>query len=469
MMGGRIWAESELGQGSVLFFTMVFEPGSPPTPEVRDSQAALAAGPGRRLKVLLVEDNPINVKVATAFLDREGHETTLADDGARALDVLAREAFDVVLMDVEMPVMDGWEATARLRAGEAGEINRHVPVIAMTAHVLQDIREHCTQAGMTNYVAKPVNFRELAAIMNREVAEADRPPLLRGYSPEPPPPVLNVHRALERMDRDVDLYLQVVAATVHELPQRFAALSDLVAQGGGYEACRAAHSLKGNLGTIGAERAAAAARAVEDNLRNGATEPAALHLSELVAGLEELRQQAPSILVTSLGTLPETLERRRHARVPVVGFMARITNGKDPFTATVQDISPQGLSLSLPPGANLEPTARIRMQLCHGGAVLVTDLDVTIRWCVGQRVGCEAEHPCQVDLQWVLNDLLSERWRMEDLEPRSVLEQRDSRPLHTPALSTSVSGNSGILARRSCPQSSAEAPAQNNRHLPEGD
>jgi PAS domain S-box-containing protein len=163
LMGGTIGVESAEGKGSVFGFTLWFALAE--VDGVAESASAVAAPArgGEALRVLVVEDAPINQVVAVELLARLGHTAEVADDGGQALDVLRKGGFDAVLMDCQMPGMDGYEATRRIRAGEAGDGNCAIPIIALTAHAMQGDRERCLQAGMNDYLAKPIVFEDLAA------------------------------------------------------------------------------------------------------------------------------------------------------------------------------------------------------------------------------------------------------------------------------------------------------------------
>jgi two-component system, sensor histidine kinase and response regulator len=124
--------------------------------------------PHRPLRVLLVEDNLINQKVACRLLEKQGHTVVVAENGREALNVLDELDFDLVLMDLQMPEMDGFATTAAIRRNEAGS-DRHMPIVALTANAMKGDRERCLQAGMDGYVAKPVQvhllLREMADVL----------------------------------------------------------------------------------------------------------------------------------------------------------------------------------------------------------------------------------------------------------------------------------------------------------------
>ena len=174
MMQGRVWVESEPGAGSRFFFTARFagSPGAPlvgvkpPRSEPADEPAPApsvnrAPAPCGALKILLAEDNPVNQLLAQRVLENAGHRVTVAGDGAQAVETIRRERFDLVLMDVQMPVLGGLEATAAIRDAERASGSGHIPVIAMTASVMQGDRERCLAAGMNDYISKPIDMQQL--------------------------------------------------------------------------------------------------------------------------------------------------------------------------------------------------------------------------------------------------------------------------------------------------------------------
>ncbi len=138
------------------------------------ASSSLAEQAHSRLRILLAEDNAVNQHLARRLLEKRGHWVAVAADGRQALDALDREPFDLVLMDVQMPVMDGFEATAALRARES-ETGRHLPVIALTAHAMKGDHERCLKAGMDGYVTKPIKAQTLFAAIEAALAPASQP------------------------------------------------------------------------------------------------------------------------------------------------------------------------------------------------------------------------------------------------------------------------------------------------------
>jgi len=144
--------------------------GSEPASAALVTRQTLPKGT-RKLRVLLAEDNAVNQKLASRLLEKQGHHVTVAPNGHEALAALDRESFDAVLMDVQMPEMDGFETTAAIRARER-DTGRHLPIIAMTAHAMQGDRERCLAAGMDSYISKPIKARELIELLEKFSAAA---------------------------------------------------------------------------------------------------------------------------------------------------------------------------------------------------------------------------------------------------------------------------------------------------------
>ena len=177
LMGGIIRVESEPGKGTVFEFVVPYQVAN--AMETDDAMSAVDSGAALPpMRILLAEDNPVNQKVASRFLEKNGHSICIASNGLAAVEAAGREAFDVILMDVQMPEMDGFQATAAIRASEAGNA-RHVPIIAMTAHAMSGDRERCLAAGMDGYVPKPLRLKELFQAIAETTRTKDVPQSVR--------------------------------------------------------------------------------------------------------------------------------------------------------------------------------------------------------------------------------------------------------------------------------------------------
>jgi CheY-like chemotaxis protein len=171
MMGGEIWMESEPGRGSQFHFTAhlgltdviddAARRGQAAAPAVSQSAAVMSGSP---LRVLLAEDNAVNRVVATRLIEKQGHHVVAATTGREALAALRRADYDVVLMDVQMPDMDGFEATRTIRVMEQ-HTGRHQQIIALTAHAMIGDRERCLEAGMDGYLTKPISPQQLKELL----------------------------------------------------------------------------------------------------------------------------------------------------------------------------------------------------------------------------------------------------------------------------------------------------------------
>jgi PAS domain S-box-containing protein len=255
------------------------------------------AGPQiRPLQILLAEDSIPNQKLATGLLSKWGHTVTVAGNGREAVAAWMTQPFDVILMDVQMPEMDGMQATAAIREQEqrAGR-GTHIPIIAMTAHAMKGDREECLAAGMDGYVPKPIRVKELMAALAK-MCGTHATPATGATAPETSTSRVNWAAALDALGGDSDLLKIVVDAVLTECPTLITQLERAMAAKDARVVHRSAHTIKGSLRTLEAAQTAMMAEQIENAGRSGdlaGVAPLVPELKrELAAVLEELRQYA---------------------------------------------------------------------------------------------------------------------------------------------------------------------------------
>ena len=233
-----------------------------------------AAGPGAvpvpPLEILLAEDNEVNQDLAIALLERRGHHVVLARDGREAVALSQRERFDVILMDVQMPEMDGLTATRAIREAERTTGTR-TPIVAITAHAMEGDRERCLAAGMDGYVSKPLRLNELLRVLG-EILPVNREPAPSGTAGSPPDgPILEA--ALDRVGGDRDLLRSIAGTFLAHYPTQVADLRAAMDRKDHEAAAAAAHRLAGSLGALGCEHGLTLARDIEQLARLGGPDP----------------------------------------------------------------------------------------------------------------------------------------------------------------------------------------------------
>jgi signal transduction histidine kinase/DNA-binding response OmpR family regulator len=219
----------------------------------------------RTLRVLLAEDNLVNQQVAVAMLVKRGHTIDAVSNGREAVEAVRQRSYDVVLMDIQMPEMDGFEATAAIRALPGGG---GIPIIALTAHALSGERENCLARGMTGYLAKPFKSHELFALVEGSSDRA-RPTPVPEAAEAPPPVDLEAFRNTLREAGAEEAVDSILDTFSRQAPDRIATLVAAVAGRQAADTVRAAHTLRGAAGTIGANRLAEILERIEEIARQG--------------------------------------------------------------------------------------------------------------------------------------------------------------------------------------------------------
>ena len=311
MMGGDIGVESQEGKGSTFWFTAAFarlpdlpqepetNPGSGPPPP---RSGAKAANTGRqKTRILVADDNPTNQAVALAMLGHLGYQSDAVASGQEALRALAQIPYDVVFMDVQMPEMDGLEATRRIRDPKSGVQNPAIPIIAMTAHVMKSDQDQCKAAGMDDYLAKPVQASELASILERWLGHATAASVHRNAgsaSPLSEATVFDRPGCLERLGGNREVLHRIISVFLVNTRQEIENLERALTASDSAEVGRLAHKLKGAAGNLCATDLWDLALRLEGQANDGAHE----RFAEFIPVLKKTFETLALVLQSELAT-----------------------------------------------------------------------------------------------------------------------------------------------------------------------
>jgi len=272
---------------STLLDAIMTAVGPSLSPEGRAASPSRQAdgGHARPLRLLLAEDIAVNQRLAVSVLEKRGHQVVVVGNGREALSALDKQSFDAVLMDVQMPEMDGFEATAAIRARESA-VGAHTPIIAMTAHAMKGDRERCLAQGMDSYVSKPLKPQELFEVLDHLVPEivADqaKPDSSAG------PPAFDLAAALNHVDGDEELIKELAGLFLDDCPRRMEEIHQAILGRDASRLCFSAHALRGSVANIGASAATEAAARLEIAGREqdwGNVDPAWASLEHAIARL----------------------------------------------------------------------------------------------------------------------------------------------------------------------------------------
>jgi signal transduction histidine kinase/CheY-like chemotaxis protein/HPt (histidine-containing phosphotransfer) domain-containing protein len=286
MMDGEISVQSEEGKGSTFEFSIFLKKGTViEKVESNDSEKEQVILPG---KVLVVDDNPMNIKQLEIFLDRLEQDVDSAADGQQAIEKMQAATYDFVFMDVEMPVMDGFEATRRIRKGEAGEYGKTVPIIALTAHAMSGFKSKCLKNGMTDFLTKPVLWADVRSILGVYSGEPDQDDSGTAETRETAK-ALNMDLALEKyMGGDLEIYKKFCGIFLENLDERVERFKETVLELD-FEGVRGAvHAFKPSALMIGAVEAHRLSEALGDAAK-------AANANDVRDGWEKLNQEIESV------------------------------------------------------------------------------------------------------------------------------------------------------------------------------
>jgi signal transduction histidine kinase/DNA-binding response OmpR family regulator len=286
LMGSHIDLTSEVGRGSTFYFALDLPLASAQDmTQVSDvlstRTATIGAAAGHRpMRLLLAEDNAVNQMLATRLLQNQGHTVTVAHNGEEALELWRAAPFDAILMDVDMPVMGGYEATQRIRALEAGT-EKHIQIVAMTAHAMRGAREECLAHGMDGYLAKPIDIELLQRELDHlsqladplDVSDITTDLLVADFA-----------KAHATMDNDRELFEEIVQQYLQDAPLQLKKMQDAAAQGDLDALRQAAHALRGMASVFSAQYTVQCAQQLEQCSD-------CAQADELVKALESAMQQ----------------------------------------------------------------------------------------------------------------------------------------------------------------------------------
>jgi PAS domain S-box-containing protein len=301
LMGGRVWVESpatihesdSINPGCIFHFTLQLGAasatlGTKAAKKFKTSARLVRAQEtsARKWRVLLAEDHPINQHLVVALLTKRGHLVKVAMNGRQAVNMFAQEPFDIVLMDVQMPEMNGFEATREIREREAA-LNVRTPIIAMTAYAMKGDRERCLAAGMDAYLSKPIQADELLITVENMISKSDSHGVaMTAVQDAQAGDDVDLSALLARADGDPELVEELIEIFLEEWPQLRAAIREAIVENDSLALERAAHTAKGAICYFSSGSAAHATSRLQQMAVEGDLSEAQTTLTDLDASVE---------------------------------------------------------------------------------------------------------------------------------------------------------------------------------------